>query len=90
MIKYEGVLDEIVDGQTATILIESTNKTFHISAFDLPEGAREGDWLNVEVEDGEVVQLTINQQKTAEQKQSVKKRVDRLRRGSNGSKFKRK
>ncbi|MDV2581992.1 DUF3006 domain-containing protein [Alkalibacillus haloalkaliphilus] len=86
--QVQGVLDEIVDGQTAVILIETTKQTFHLPISQLPEGSQEGIWYDISVESDQVLKLTINKEKTKEQEEAISNRLNRLRKNSKGSKFK--
>ncbi|WP_188208143.1 DUF3006 family protein [Alkalibacillus aidingensis] len=87
---YQGVLDRIVDGQKATILIESLKKEVTLNLDELPKGSQEGTWFDIALEGDQVRELVINQIKTDEQKQSTTNRLNRLRSKSKGSKFKKK
>ncbi|MDQ0352216.1 hypothetical protein J2R98_002050 [Alkalibacillus filiformis] len=90
MKQVQGVLDEIVDGQTAVILVETTKQTFHLPVSQLPEESQEGIWYDIRVESDQIVELTINEEKTKQQKDGIRNRLNRLRKNSEGSKFKKK
>ncbi|WP_017184887.1 DUF3006 domain-containing protein [Alkalibacillus haloalkaliphilus] len=88
--QVQGVLDEIVDGQTGVILVETTKQTFHLPLSQLPEGSQEGMWYDIRVERDQIVELTFNEEKTKQQTGAISNRLDRLRKSSIGSKFKKK
>lgn len=76
-----GVIDRIVDGETAVILIEEDGETvdqFDIDAEGLPEGAGEGAVLNVEIAGSEVRNLEYLREETNERKQAAQDRLDSL------------
>lgn len=76
-----GLVDRIVDGATAVILIEEDSETvdqFDIDAERLPEGAGEGAVLHVEIAGFEVRNLEYLPEETNERKQAAQDRLDSL------------
>ncbi|MGM8215948.1 DUF3006 domain-containing protein [Bacillaceae bacterium W0354] len=88
MKKYKAVLDRIED-QYAVILAESVNKEFLVAQSELPEGSEEGTWFIVSTENGEIIDLTIDENKTEARKNQISEKLNRLRNKKSGSKFKR-
>lgn len=84
-----GVLDRITDGKYGTILAESIGREFVLKIEDLPEGAVEGTWFNLVIENSNLKSLTINHELTKNRKASIESTMARLRKRS-GSKFKKK
>ncbi|WP_254767496.1 DUF3006 family protein [Salinilacihabitans rarus] len=76
------VLDRIVDGETAVLLLEAEGRVVDertLPAADLPaDGRREGAVFEVVVEDGEVVEATYLPETTRERRESARDRFDRL------------
>lgn len=79
---YTGVVDRIVDGETAVILLEEDGQVIDqldVSADRLPEPARtDGGVLSVTVEDGEVVSITDRPDETRARRASAREKLDRL------------
>ena len=73
------VVDRIVDGRTAVILVGEDERQHHYPADELPEGATEGTWLRVQVESGEVVSVEVDQEKTDGTRRRVQEKMDKLR-----------
>ncbi len=84
-----GVLDRITDGKYGTILAESIGREFVLKIEDLPDGAAEGTWFDLIIEQDELKSLTINYELTKNRKASIESTMARLRKRS-GSKFKKK
>ena len=75
----KAVVDRIVDGKTAVILVGEDERQHHCPADALPEGAREGTWLRVRVESGKIVSMELDQEETDAVRRRIQKKVDRLR-----------
>ena len=65
------VIDRIVDGITAVLLLEEEKIQLNIPLVLLPAGSREGQWLFVQMEDGEFRSAKLDPGKT----QNVKERI---------------
>ena len=87
--KVTGVLDRITDGKFGTILAESIGREFVLKIEDLPDGAAEGTWFDLVIENGELKSLNINQALSESRKVKIESTMERLRKRS-GSKFKKK
>ena len=68
----KAVVDRITDGKTAVILVGEDERQYLYPAHRLPQGVREGIWLRIRVEDGEIVALDVDQDET----DAVRRRVD--------------
>ena len=75
----KAVIDRIVDGRTAVILVGEDERQHHCPADRLPEGAKEGTWLRVQVESGSVVAMEVDQEETDEVRRRIQEKMDKLR-----------
>ncbi|PYZ91941.1 hypothetical protein CR194_17215 [Salipaludibacillus keqinensis] len=85
-----GVIDRMEDNQYAVILAETEGKEFVVNRGELPDGAKEGTWLHLILENEKVINMTIDHDKTMAQKTKIKNQLARIKKKSSGSKFKRK
>lgn len=85
----KGVIDRIEDQKFAVILVESEGSEYVIDKEKLPEEAKEGSWLSISVENEEITHMTIDQSKTNQTHLNAQTKLDRIRKKSKGSKFKR-
>ncbi len=88
--KYTGVVDRIVDGETAVILVESEGEVIDqvdISADKLPEPAAEDrGMVTLELSGGTVVAIVYEEEETDVRREAIEEKLDRLSRrlGSEG------
>lgn len=75
----KAVIDRIVDGKTAVILVGEDERQHHYPADELPEGARDGTWLRVQVESGEIVAIEVDQEETDTVRRRIQEKMDKLR-----------
>lgn len=79
---FTGVVDRVVDGETAVVLIESDGDVVDqlaVSVERLPEQARDGSGvLSVTVSEGEFVDAEYRPDETRERRESARERLDRL------------
>lgn len=81
-----GVVDRIVDGETAVVLVESEGLEFNLSVEELPSDVEEGSWLVLEIEDGEVVSMELDEEEAQERRERIEEKMEGLReRGRKGS-----
>ena len=77
-----GVVDRIVDGTTAVLLLEDDGKTtdqFDIPVETLPDaGQHEGALFKVEVADGEIADLAYQPERERERRERIEEKFDRL------------
>jgi len=76
----KAVIDRFEDGW-AVLLVGDEERKLDVPRKSLPRGAREGHWLQVEVEGDQLVSATIDEGATAKAKQRVREKLERLRRG---------
>ena len=75
----KAVIDRIVDGRTAVILVGEDERQYHYPADRLPEGAKEGTWLRVQIESGAIVAMEVDQEETDAVHRRIQEKMDRLR-----------
>lgn len=77
-----GVVDRIIDGETAIILLESTGEErsqLEVPVDRLPESARtDGAVLSLTLTDGSLVDATYRPAETSDRRESAGERFDRL------------
>jgi hypothetical protein len=67
------------EGKQAVLLVDDKPLVFPKSL--LPKDAKEGDWLQVEIESGEILSAKIDPEEKARMAARIKEKVARLRRG---------
>jgi len=78
---YTAVVDRIVDGKTAALLIEDGDEVvdqFDIDIEELPEDVGEGGVLTVQVDDNKITAMEYLEDETNSRRQAVQERFDRL------------
>lgn len=79
---FAGVIDRIVDGETAVILIEEDGEVieqFDVAVERLPKPAKEsGGVLSVTIANDEIVDMEYRETETSERRQSIRERLARL------------
>ena len=76
----KAVIDRFEEGQ-AVLLVGEDERRINVPRKVLPRGAREGHWLQVELEGDQLVSAVIDLEETARAKQRVMEKLERLRRG---------
>lgn len=83
-----GVIDRIEDNY-ATILIESIQQEFIVHEDKLPEGSKEGIWLDIEKVEDNFTIIKINEEKTNDMQQKSEQLMNKLKSRKRSSRFKR-
>ena len=81
--RLTAVVDRIVDGEHAVLLLEADGEVIDertVPAGELPADATEGCVLWVTVDDGQVIELEHRPAETDRRRESVEERLDRLSR----------
>ncbi len=73
------VVDRIVDGSTAVLLIGQKQTQFLCSVEELPVGVKDGQWLMVKIADGRLLEAQIDLEKTQEMKERIGAKLNLLR-----------
>lgn len=79
--EYTGTIDRIVDGETAVVLLEEDDdvvEQFDISVDRLPADCEAGSVVSAIVSDGEIVEVTVRPDETADRRQRIQEKFDRL------------
>lgn len=76
--KTVAVVDSI-SGDKASILISEKEVEKIISVDLLPEGSSEGDWLQIELDGNEIVNITLDRETTGNRKESIANKMEELR-----------
>lgn len=71
------VIDAIVDGVTARLLVGDDEALWLVPVGSLPPGAGEGDWLTIDVAQAIV---SIDAERTSQRRSDLEARLQRLRR----------
>lgn len=81
---YDAVLDRIVDGEHATLLLEADGAVvdeYVIDVMEVPEdGRHEGAVFHAVVRDERIAELTYRQEETTKRTENAQDRLDRLSR----------
>ena len=74
-----GVIDRIEGEETAVITIIDEDKMINLPFFLLPDGAKEGDWLDLEYLNDEIINIKINKEETDKALIRIKEKFERLK-----------
>lgn len=84
-----GYVDRIEEGRLAVLLVDSLGKEFVVDVSRLPEGASEGTYLTLSLIDGEIGNMSVDEEKTSQMKQEIADKLQRIKLKSSRSRFKR-
>lgn len=76
--KTAAVVDSI-SGDKASILISEEEVERVIPIDVLPEGCKEGDWLQIKMDGDEIVNITLDRETTGNRRASIEKKMEELR-----------
>ena len=76
----KAVIDRF-EGDIAVLLIGEKEERKEVLRKILPRKAKEGHWLQLDVEDGEVIKAVIDEDETTKTKERIAEKLARLRRG---------
>lgn len=85
----KAMLDRIEEGK-AVLLIQDLDKEWIIEKNHLPQGSKIGDWLTLQITEGRISDMTIDQALTQEKKKTATDLLTSIRKQPKESKFKRK
>ena len=80
--KTKAVIDRF-EGDKAVLLVGEEEDKLIVPRVSLPSGAKEGQWLQVDVEDDRVLSAVIDEAETARAKERIDEKLAILRRGEN-------
>ena len=76
----KAVIDRF-EGDQAVLLVGEDEDQLIVPRAFLPTGVKEGQWLQVDVEDDRVLSAVIDEAETAKAKERIAEKLERLRRG---------
>jgi len=76
----KAVIDRF-EGEFAILIVGEDEQRINVLRTLLPKQTREGSWLQVEIQNGEVSSVVIDEEETARAKQRITEKLARLRRG---------
>ncbi|MBV5347940.1 DUF3006 domain-containing protein [bacterium] len=76
----KAVIDRF-EGEFAVLIVGEDEQRVNVLKKLLPKLSKEGSWLQVEIQDGEVVSAAMDKEETANAKQRIAEKLERLRRG---------
>ena len=77
----KAVIDRF-EGQFAVLIIGDDEQKMDVPRQLMPDGAKEGDWLQVEVENGAIIKAELNNDETAKAKERIAAKLKLLRSGA--------
>jgi hypothetical protein len=80
--KTKAVIDRY-EGDKAVLLVGEEEDKLLVPRTSLPPGAKEGQWLQVDVEDDRVLSVALDEDETKKAKERIAEKLARLRRGEN-------
>jgi beta-lactamase superfamily II metal-dependent hydrolase len=69
------------EGEYAVLFIPGSDQSLSVLRDTLPEGVDEGDYLRIEFEDGQIIQVERDEEATEAARRRIQAKRDRLRRG---------
>ena len=76
----KAVIDRF-EGAFAVLVVGEDEQRLNVPRKLLPEQSKEGSWLQVEIQNGEVVSAVMDEEETANAQQRIAEKLARLRRG---------
>lgn len=76
----KAVIDRF-EGDFAILILGDDEQRINVPRKLLPKKSREGSWLQVEIQEGEIRSAVIDDEETARAKQRISEKLERLRRG---------
>ena len=76
----KSVIDRF-EGKYAVLIVGDDEQRINVLKKLLPRKSREGSWLQVEIQNGEVISAVIDEEETANAKERIAEKLARLRRG---------
>lgn len=78
--EQKAVIDRIEDGEHAVLLVGDEETEYVVPAAQLPEDAQPGMWLRVQIEDGVIVEVVVDQAETEQMARGIAGKLARVRR----------
>jgi hypothetical protein len=80
MSEVEAVIDRI-EGEYAVLILSESTEILNVLRSKLPRRTREGYYLKIMLDDGEVMNATIDKEATKRAKKRIHEKLERPRRG---------
>src|SRR5690606_39493935 len=77
--RRKAVIDRIVDGTWAVLLVGRTQTEKVVPAAQLPEGAGEGTWLRIRTKGGDITEMVVDAKETETVQRRVRSKMEALR-----------
>ena len=76
----KAVIDRF-EGKLAILIVGDDERHMNVLRKLLPKQSREGSWLQVEIQNGEIISSVIDEEETANAKQRIAEKLAHLRQG---------
>jgi hypothetical protein len=76
----KAVIDRF-EGRFAVLIVGEDEQRMNILKKRLPRQSKEGDWLQVEIQNGEIISAAMDKEETASAEQRIAEKLARLRQG---------
>jgi prophage tail gpP-like protein len=76
----KAVIDRF-EGRFAVLIVGEDEQHMNVPKKRLPKLSKEGDWLQVEIQNGEVISAVMDKEETASAEQRIAEKLARLRQG---------
>ncbi len=76
----KAVIDRF-EGEFAVLIVGEDEQRVNVLKKLLPKLSKEGSWLQIEIQNDEVVSAAMDEEETANAKQRIAEKLERLRRG---------
>lgn len=77
----ENAVIDRFEGELAVLLVGQNARILPVPRRQLPEQAREGDWLKVDLNGDDLTSVTIDEEATARARQRIAEKLSMLRKG---------
>jgi hypothetical protein len=81
------VIDRVVDGGTAVLLVGSDETELQVPVAALPDGAGEGDWVVLDLSTAPPTIVRVDEVLTDARRTDLEQRMQRIRRERRGGRF---
>lgn len=81
------VIDRIVDGSSAVLLVGSEEHERIVAASVLPDDAREGVWVVVDPSTEPVTVIEVDHERTAHRAERIEQQLEQIRERQHGGRF---
>ena len=77
----ENAVIDRFEGELVVLLVGENERLLPVPRSQLPERAREGDWLKIDLKGNDVTSVTIDEEATARARERIDDKLSKLRRG---------